>query len=140
MARDGWLPQALAKISPDTAVPRLAVICFCVLTVIFAALSFGSLALIQCLTYTGALTLEFLALIVLRIKRADALRAFRVPGGWLGMAFVCITPLSFATLLVYATLRDWRSFPGQMLAVAATVFAGVVLYFAKRNATPSTKG
>src|SRR5262249_7079267 len=74
MARDGWLPQSLAKISPDTAVPKLAIICFCVLTVIFAALSFGSLALIQCLTYAGALTLEFLALIILRIKLPDAPR------------------------------------------------------------------
>jgi len=140
MARDGWLPQALAKISPETAVPKLAVICFCVLTVIFAALSFGSLALIQCLTYAGALTLEFLALIVLRIKRPDAPRAFRVPGSWIGMAYVCITPLAFATLLVYATLRDWHSFPGQMLVVAATVLAGIVLYCAKRNAASSAKG
>ena len=140
MARDGWLPQVLAKISPDTAVPKLAVICFCVLTVIFAALSFGSLALIQCLTYAGALTLEFLALIILRIKRPDAPRAFRVPGSWIGMAYVCITPLAFATLLVYATLRDWHSFPGQMLVVAATVLAGIVLYCAKRNAASSAKG
>src|SRR5262249_25721304 len=137
MARDGWLPQVLAKISPDTAVPKLAVICFCVLTVIFAAFSFGSLALIQCLTYAGALTLEFLALIVLRIKRPAAPRAFRIPGGWIGMAYVCITPLAFAILLVYATLRDWRSFPGQMSVVAATVLAGIFLYFANRNTVSS---
>jgi len=137
MARDGWLPQALAKVSPDTAVPKLAVLCFCLLTVVFAALSFGSLALIQCLTYAGALTLEFLALIILRIKRPHAPRAFRVPGGWLGMAYVCITPFAFAILLVYATLRDWRSFPGQMLVVAATVIAGFALYFARRNAFSS---
>ena len=140
MARDGWLPQVLAKISPDTAVPKLAVICFCVLTAIFAALSFGSLALIQCLTYSGALTLEFLALIILRIKRPGAPRAFRIPGGWLGMAYVCITPLAFAILLVYATLRDWRSFPGQMSVVAAAVLAGILLYFAKRNTASSDKG
>jgi len=81
--------------------------------------------------------LEFLALIILRIKRPGAPRAFRVPGGWLGMAYVCITPFAFAIVLVYATLRDWRSFPGQMLVVAATVVAGFALYFARRNAFSS---
>jgi len=139
MARDGWLSQALAKISPDTAVPKFAIICFCALTVIFAALSFGSLALIQCLTYAAALTLEFLALIILRIKRPGDPRAFRVPGGWLGIIYVCVTPFAFAILLVYATLRDWRSYPGQMLVVAAVVIAGVALYFVKRNAVSHTK-
>lgn len=134
MARDGWLPQALAKISADTAVPKLAIVCFCALTIIFAALSFGSLALIQCLTYAAALTLEFLALIILRIKLPNTPRTFRIPGGWLGMTYVCVTPLAFAILLVYATLRDWRSFTGQMLVVAAVAIAGIALYFGKRSA------
>jgi amino acid transporter len=133
MARDGWLPKALARISPETAVPKLAVIGFCALTAIFVALSFGSLAVIQCLTYAGALTLEFLALIVLRIRQPAAPRGFRVPGGWWGMAYVCITPFAFAALVVYATLRDWRSFPGQMAVVAASVIGGVALYFVRRR-------
>jgi amino acid transporter len=133
LACDGWFPKALAKISPDTAVPKSAVIGFCTLTAVFVALSFGSLAVIQCLTYAGALTLEFLALIVLRIRRPDAARSFRVPGGWWGMAYVCLTPFVFAVLVVYATLRDWRSFPGQLLVVGAAVLGGVILYFARRR-------
>ena len=133
MACDGWLPKILAKISQDTAVPKLAIIGFCVLTVIFAALSFGSLAVIQCLTYVGALTLEFLALIILRIRRRNAARSFRVPGGWLGLAYVCLAPFCFAMLVIYSTLRDWRSFPGQLLVVGVAVLGGVVLYFVRRK-------
>jgi len=49
------------------------------------------------------------------------------------MAYVCITPFAFAALVVYATLRDWRSFPGQMAVVAASVIGGVALYFARRK-------
>ncbi len=128
MACDGWLPKILTKISPDTAVPKVAVICFCTLTAIFIALPLGSLAVIQCLTYAAALTLEFLALIVLRLRQPHAEHGFRIPGGWWGMAYVCLTPFAFAALVVYATLRDWRSFPGQLLVVAAMVAAGFLLY------------
>ena len=134
MARDGWLPKTLAKVSPETAVPKLAVIGFCALTAVFIALSFKSLAVIQCLTYAAALTLEFFALIVLRLRRPDASRGFKVPGGWLGIAYVCILPIAFASLVVYATVRDWRSFPGQMAVVAAAVAGGIALYLVRRKA------
>jgi len=133
MACDGWFPKALRRISPDTAVPKLAVVGFCALTAVFVALSFGSLAVIQCLTYAGALTLEFLALIILRIRYPNAPRSFRVPGGWWGMAYVCLTPFAFAALVVYATLRDWRSIQGQLLVVGVAVLGGVILYFARRR-------
>jgi len=49
------------------------------------------------------------------------------------MAYVCLTPFAFAALVVYATLRDWRSIPGQLLVVGAAVLGGVILYFARRR-------
>jgi hypothetical protein len=89
---------------------------------------------IQCLTYTGALILEILALFVLRVRKPTARRDFRVPFGWWGMAYVCVIPLAFSGLILYATLRDWRSFPSQMCIVGATVLAGIVLFFVRRRA------
>src|SRR5215469_7238403 len=53
MAKDGWLPKVLAKASPKTAVPTVATIVFCAITGVFAALSFGGLAVIQSLLYAG---------------------------------------------------------------------------------------
>ncbi|MGA2856449.1 MAG: APC family permease [Candidatus Sulfotelmatobacter sp.] len=133
MACDGWLPKALAKVSPGTAVPKVAILCFCAIAALFAALSFGSLALISCLLYAGALTLEFLTLITLRIRRPHARRDFRVPGGWWGMSYVCVTPFAFAGLVLFAALRDWQSFPGQLLVVGVVVGSGVALYFFRRG-------
>jgi amino acid transporter len=133
LACDGWLPGFLARVSLGTGVPRMAILCFGIITAIFAALSFGSLAIIQCLLYAGALTLEFLALLVLRIRRPNVHRSFRVPGGWLGLAYVCVSPFAFATLLVFVTLRDWRSYPVQLLVVATVGALGVVLYFIRRK-------
>jgi amino acid transporter len=140
MARDGWLPKIFGKVS-DSAAPNVAILVISGLAVIFAALSFGSLALIQCLLYTGALVLEYLALIVLRIRRPRAHRTFRVPGGWLGLSYVCLVPFAASALVVMTTLREWRSFPGQIAVVAALVVSGVTLYFVRRgNVSPATEG
>jgi len=133
LACDGWLPGFLARVSPGTGVPRMAIIGFGIITAVFAALSFGSLAIIQCLLYAGALTLEFLTLLVLRIRRPNAHRSFQVPGGWLGLAYVCVAPFAFAALLLFATLRDWRSYPVQLFVVAAVAAVGVALYFIRRK-------
>ena len=133
MACDGWLPEALTNVSSETAVPKLAVVCLSVIAAAFSALSFGGLALIQCLLYTAALALEFVALIILRVRRPEAPRRFRIPGGWLGMAYVCITPMAFAAVVAAFTLRDWRLYPGQLLVVGGVVASGIALYFLRRG-------
>jgi hypothetical protein len=49
------------------------------------------------------------------------------------MAYVCLTPFAFTALVLFATLRDWRSFPGQLLVVGVVVLSGVTLYFMRRR-------
>lgn len=133
LARDGWLPRFLGQSSPGSAVPRAALLGFAAITALFASLSFGSLAIIQCLLYSGSLTFEFLALLILRLRHPDARRSFQVPGGWFGMVYVCLTPFAFAALVLFATLRDWRSFPRQLFAVGIVLVSGVALYFVRRR-------
>ena len=133
LACDGWLPGFLARVSSGAGVPRMAILCFGIITAIFAALPFGSLAIIQCLLYASALTLEFLTLLVLRFRRPNAYRSFQVPGGWLGLGYVCVSPFTFAALLLFATLRDWRSYPVQLFVVGAVAAFGVGLYFIRRK-------
>jgi amino acid transporter len=133
MACDGWLPKVFAKVSLESAVPKVAILCFGAVAALFAALSFGSLAIIQCLLYSAALTLEFLSLIVFRIRRPELHRSFRVPGGWWGMSYVCVTPFAFVVLVLFATLRDWRSFPGQLVVVGAVLLGALSLYVMRRR-------
>jgi amino acid transporter len=133
LARDGWLPPALARVASDSAAPRTAVVCCAAIAALLAAFSFGGLAVIQCLLYTGALTLEFLALVILRLRRPQAHRPFRVPGGWWGLGYVCLAPFVFAGLVSFATLQDWRSFQGQMLVVGFVLVSGATFYFVRRR-------
>ncbi len=133
MALDGWLPRLIAEVSPNTGVPKVAILIFCGITAVFAALPFGSLAVITCLLYTPALVLEFFALIILRIRRPHAPRSFRIPGGRWGMIVVCTTFFAGASMVVAATLREWRAYPGQLFVVAFVVSSGVGLYLLRRR-------
>jgi amino acid transporter len=133
MAYDRWLPKALAKASPGIGAPTLAIISLCVIAGIFAALSFGELAVIQCVVYAGVPILECIALVILRLRRPDAPRLFRVPGGWWGLGYVCLAPLGFAMLVLFSALREWRGFRGQLFVVALIVVSGVCLYWVRRR-------
>lgn len=132
MARDGWLPKGLAKVSPKTAVPTAATISFCVVTGSFAALSFGGLAVIQSLMYGGLVMLELLALVMLRVRNPEARRNFRVPGGWGGLAYVCVAPFVASMLLAFAVMRDWKAYRWDMIVVGMVVGGGVSLYWVRR--------
>ena len=132
LAEDGWLPRRFASVSHD-GVPREAVILFCVLTALLASLNFLGLVVLQCILYTGALTLEFLALLVVRFRGEVSPGSFRVPGGWMGLAYVCITPFLVNIFVLRATLRDWRGFQGPLLLVALSVITGVTLFFWRRR-------
>lgn len=133
LARDGWLPRPLANVSPETGVPKVAILIFCGITAVFAALPFGTLAIITCLLYTPALVLEFLALIILRVRRPDAPRGFRVPGGTWGMSAVCVAFFAGSLLVVLATMREWRAYPGQLLVVGIVLCSGIALYYLRRR-------
>jgi len=133
MAQDRWLPEIFARVSPVNGSPQFSIICISLFSGLLATLSFGGLAVIQCVLYTAALTLEFLALILLRLRRPHAYRRFRVPGGWLGISCICVAFFSVALVVLVATLREWRDFPGQLAVVAIIVFSGAALYLFRRT-------
>jgi len=135
LARDGWLPSGMAKVSGDTGVPTVALGWSCAITAVFAAVSFGDLVILYVLLYTLALELQYLALIVLRVRRPDASRAFRVPGGWPGVGYVCLAPIGVAAAVLLASLQDEQSDAPQFLGVGAILLSGMVLYLARRTRT-----
>ena len=133
LARDGWLPKFLAGISSDAVAPKAAIFTLCGLCALFTAFTFGGLAIIQCLLYAAALTLEFLSLLVMRMRYPDAPRMFRIPGGWFGLGYVLVMPLSFAVLVIVSAFGDWHAVPAQLTVVAIVAVAGVTLYFSRRK-------
>jgi amino acid transporter len=133
MARDGWLPAALAHAESNVTVPRFAIVVLCAVTACLALLSFNSLVVMICVLYTTALVLEFLALVIFRVRWPDAHRPFRVPGGSWGLTCVCLAPLVVAVAVLIAIIRDGGFYGPQFGLIAAVTGSGVALYLARRK-------
>jgi hypothetical protein len=88
---------------------------------------------IQSLMYGGLVMLELLALVMLRVRNPEARRNFRVPGGWGGLAYVCVAPFVASMLLAFAVMRDWKAYRWNMIVVGMVVGGGVSLYWVRRG-------
>lgn len=134
MARDGWFPPIFAKISLLTGVPVAALVVTCVVAGFAAAFPFTKLVVIDILLYSTELLLEFLALIVLRAKKPQAERPFRIPGGWPGVILATVLPMGLALVVALTTAQGSRTGLEQLLVVPAVILSGFLIYFMKRGA------
>jgi amino acid transporter len=91
-------------------------------------LGFERLVTIDILIYGTSLVLEFVALIVLRVREPHLPRAFKVPGGMLGVIMIGVCP---TLLLAFSIFRSDRE---QIFGMSSVAFgcllmaAGVVAY------------
>ncbi len=133
MAKDGWLPSFLTKTSESTGVPINALFLSCSISLIFCALPFGKLVVIDILLYSAALALEFIALLVLRKTAPEMNRPFKIKGGWIVLILLTIAPMAFAAIVLFATLSDPHADQSQILAVVIAMMSGIVLYFLRKS-------
>ncbi len=105
MAQDGMLPRAFARLHPRTRAPWVAILACSIGWAACLGLGFERLVTIDILLYGLSLGLEFVALVVLRIKEPDAPRPFRVPGGTVGTILLGVPPV---LLLGFSIVRSQR--------------------------------
>jgi amino acid transporter len=134
MAQDGSFPRLFARISRKAGVPIVALAAACGVAALFAAFSFTQLVVLDILLYAIELSLEFLALIALRLKHPEMERPFRVPGGWLGLIGVTVLPMSFAVTVTVDMLGGRGPAPYQLALIPAVILTGTLLYFIRRRA------
>ena len=136
LAQDGLLPRFLTRTIP--ASPTRAPVPWASILVCAAAwgmalgLSFERLISIDLVLYGASLLLEFVALVVLRVREPALVRPFRIPGG-LGVAV--LTGVGPAGLILYAlyAARAERVGPLPALGFAALVaVAGPLAYLLAR--------
>src|SRR5260370_18573803 len=134
MAQDGMLPGFFGKLNQRRA-PWVTIIALAIGWACCLGLGFERLVTIDILIYGASLTLEFVALVVLRIREPELARPFRIPGGMFGAVAVGIAPV---LLLGFALLRSqseqvWgmSSFALGAIVVAAGGLAYVLNYALK---------
>ena len=137
MAQDGMLPAVFAKLHPKTRAPWVAILVCAIFWAPCLLLGFERLITIDILLYGTSLALEFVALVVLRIREPELPRPFRVPGGMLGAIAVGIPPV---LLLGFSIVRSETE---QVLGMSSFAFglllmaAGVVAYFLNHALKPA---
>ncbi|MEO6983291.1 MAG: APC family permease [Edaphobacter sp.] len=119
MAEDGLLPRVLTKRWAN-GVPWVSVLACSLGWALALGFTFERLISIDLMLYGGALLLEFVALIVLRLKAPEMVRPFRVPGGVFSTVAIAVGP----TLLIGFAL--WAARGEQVAGIPALAFAAII--------------
>jgi amino acid transporter len=119
MAQDGLLPRALTKLNRRGA-PWLSIVLCAAAWAAAIGIGFDRLITLDILIYGGSLLLEFLALILLRVKAPHMARPFRVPGGLAGAIAISIPPIALVALAIA------RSEGERIAGMNALEFAGLL--------------
>jgi amino acid transporter len=135
MAQDGMLPGIFGKLQKKSRAPWVAIIALAIGWAMCLGLGFARLVTIDILLYGFSLSLEFVALIVLRFREPNLARPFRVPGGWFGAIAIGIPPmllLGFAVLRAdHESILGMSSFAFGMILIGAGVVAYAVNHLLK---------
>jgi amino acid transporter len=119
LAEEGMLPKVLAQ-RTAAGVPWVSVVLCSVAWALALGMSFERLISIDLVLYGGALVLEFIALVVLRVTEPWLVRPFKVPGGLWGTVAIGVGP----TLLIGFAL--WAARGERVAGLPALGFAGIV--------------
>jgi amino acid transporter len=141
MAEDGHLPKIFTRKLKNGA-PWMAILVLGIAWAASLGLSFDKLIMLDILLYGASLVLEFLALIMLRIREPQLPRPFRVPGGLPGAIALAVGPTA---LLVIALVKNrgeqldlWKLGSVSQLGFGLVLMAlGVVYYFVAGRASSS---
>ncbi len=139
MAREGMLPKIFAKTSKRTDVPWVSILCCASLWALCLGLRFERLITLDIMLYGASLMLEFVTLVVLRIREPELKREFRVPGGIVGCVMVGVFP--FALLLLSLVKSSSETVLGMngLFFGAVIIASGFAVYAATRRLRSSVR-
>ena len=128
MARDGMLPNVFAKRNARTQAPWVAIIVCTTCWAMCLKLGFKRLVTLDIMLYGASLMLEFVTLVVLRIREPELKRAFRVPGGLAGAICCGIFPLLLSLAIVESGQETVLGMNGLVFG-ALIIVSGFLVYF-----------
>ena len=128
MAQDGMLPRVFARVHPRTRAPWVAILVCATGWALCLGLGFERLVTLDIMLYGASLTLEFVTLVVLRIREPRLRREFKVPGGIAGTVLVGVFPTALLTLaLVHSDHEQVLGLNGLLFGILM-ILAGFVVY------------
>jgi amino acid transporter len=133
MSWDGMLPKMFGKISKRTNAPWVSILVCAIGWALCLGIGFERLVTLDIMLYGGSLMLEFVTLVVLRLREPELKRPFRVPGGLAGAILAGVFPLALLLLAVMKSGTETILHMNGLLFGAIIAAFGGVLYFATAN-------
>jgi len=131
MADDQLLPSWLCSLHTRFGTPYISIIASSLVVSILVLFTFGDLVIMDIILYGAGLSLEFVALFMLRVKEPNRPRPFRIPLGKLGLALLLILPIGiYAVALTGALVSEEKPLP-VFLALALLFSAAPVWWFVR---------
>jgi amino acid transporter len=128
MAREGFLPKAFARMGKRTDAPWVAIIVLASGWTLCLGLGFQRLITLDIMLYGASLMLEFVTLVVLRIREPELKREFRVPGGLVGAILAGVFPLALLLLAVVKSNSETVLGMNGLLFGTLIMLAGFAVY------------
>jgi amino acid transporter len=132
MAEDNLAPSILRRVSANGSPWCALLLCGTIWTMALS-LSLERILLMDILLYGASLSLEFVALIVLRIKQPDLARPFRVPGGLAGAVVVSVFPCALLVLAAVLNHQEKIGAIGAATLAAGIAICGLMVYPLAKN-------
>jgi amino acid transporter len=100
MARNGMLPKIFGTKSKRTNAPWVAILVCAACWALCLGLGFSRLITLDIMLYGTSLSLEFVTLVVLRIREPNLKREFKIPGGLTGAILTGVFPIALLSMAV----------------------------------------
>jgi amino acid transporter len=133
MADDRLLPAWFSALHPRFRTPWFSILISSGIVSILILFTFSDLIVMDIILYGAGLSLEFIALLVLRRKEPHARRPFRIPLGIVGLVLLFLLPLGiYSAALAGALLSSVKTGP-IILAFGMLLSAAIVWPFVRRR-------
>ncbi len=127
MADDGLLPQKLNQLHPKYKTPYVSILICSAVVSLMILWTFSDLLIIDVTVYGAALFLEFVALIVFRLKFPDLHRPFKIPLNAFGLGLMAMLPfLVYIIALSGAFSASEETWRPALFAIGTLLSAEVV--------------
>ncbi len=133
MAREGMLPKVFGKISKRSKAPWVAIIVCASGWALCLGLGFQRLITLDIMLYGFSLMLEFVTLVVLRLREPELKREFRVPGGLPGAILAGVFPLALLLLALVKSGSETVLGMNGLLFGALIIGCGFLVYATTRK-------
>jgi amino acid transporter len=127
LAVDGLLPRFLTPLN-KRGVPWVSVLVCATAWALALGLTFERLISIDIVLYGAALILEFIALVVLRIREPEMPRPFRVPGGLPGAIALGVGPTLLIAFALWSARRETVAGMNALIFASSITLAGALIY------------